>query len=208
LKRVKRDNNTSIFRCSSSCLTSSEPKEYIYEYQDSAASTPIKYCLDECPNEAKYIFDDECKQSCGERKFLNDKTCLDTCDDSKLYVDTNKQILLCPENTDPCREEYPYLYNEKYCLKSCKDTNSELFEETLKKVTYLNESEKKCLDSQSDGYIDEIELKWVENCKSSSAGPYWDEVSGKKFCKNSCDKVEFDTLKCVTQCEVGKDYTV
>ena len=208
LKRVKRDDNTSIFRCSSSCLTSSEPKEYIYEYQDSAASTPIKYCLDECPNEAKYIFDDECKQSCGERKFLNDKTCLDTCVDSKLYVDTNKQILLCPKNANACPEEYPYLYNENYCLKSCKDTNSTLFEGTLKKVTYLNESEKKCLDSQSDGYIDEIELKWVENCKSSSAGPYWDEVSGKKFCKNSCDKVEFDTLKCVTQCKVGKDYTV
>ena len=206
LKRMKRDDNTFIFRCSQSCHTDSEPKEYIYEYQESTSSTSKKYCLDECPSEAKYIFDNECKQNCGERKFLNEKTCLETCENSKLYVDTNKQIILCPKNNNPCPDDYPYIYDENYCLKSCKDTNSSLFEEELKKVTYLNESEKKCLDSQSEGFIDEIELKWVENCKSSSAGPYWEEKDGKKYCKRSCDKIEFDTLKCVTGC--GEDFIV
>lgn len=43
--------------------------------------------------------------------------------------------------------------------------------------------QKECLE-ESEGFIDEIELKWVENCKSSSAGPYWDEVEGKNFVKD------------------------
>ena len=205
LKREKRDDNTFIFRCSQSCLNDpSGQKEYIYEYIDSTTSSSIYYCLDECPNEAKYTNENSnlCIESCQTGHYLNQKTCLQSCDEtSKIYVDTNKQILLCPKSSDNCPEEYPYLYNNKYCLKSCKDSNSTLLG-GFEKVTYLNETEKKCLDDQSEGrFIDEIELKWVENCKSSPSGPYWKG----KFCKKSCEKINFNTLECIDECNT---YTV
>lgn len=71
LKRIKNEDNTYIFRCFNSCDSSSDPKEYKYEYKDSTTSSSIYYCLVECPNEAKYTFDDndsnECRKDCGEK---------------------------------------------------------------------------------------------------------------------------------------------
>ena len=213
LKKIARDNNF-IFRCSDSCITEpSGPSEKEYIYIDSTTSDSIKYCLDECPNEAKYTNENSdnknlCIESCQSGQYLKGKICSNDCTESKIIVDTNKQVFLCKESLTECPTDYPYLYNVKYCLKSCKDSNSTLFEgiSVNKKITYLNETKKECLE-ESEGFIDEIELKWVENCKSSSAGPYWDEVEGKKFCKRSCDKIKFDTLECVNGCGVG-EFTV
>ena len=215
LKRIKNEDNTYIFRCSNSCDSSSDPKEYKYEYKDSTASSSIYYCLEECPNEAKYTFDDddsnECRKDCGEKKFLKGKICSDSCDKSKYNFDTNKQTLLCPESSassessNGCSEDYPYLFNENYCLKSCKDSNNDLFESIgsgIKAVTYLNENQKKCLkEDECNDFIDVNELKCVKNCKSSSSGPYWKG----KLCKESCNIINFDTLECINDCTT---YTV
>ena len=207
LKREKRDDNTFIFRCSDSCITTpSDQKEYVYI--DSTTSTaPINYCLDECPNEAKYTNEDSenpnlCIENCLSGQFLKEKICSNTCSStSKIIVDINKEILICKESLESCPIDYPYSYGDNYCLKSCKDSNSTLLTGELKKVTYLNETKKECLE-QSEGYIDEIELKWVESCKSSSSGPYWEG----NVCKSSCDKIKFDTLECVNGCT--DDFTV
>ena len=69
-------------------------------------------------------------------------------------------------------------FKNLYYTNSYKDSDSTLFEGTLKKVTYLKENEKECLDEQ-DGYF--IDKKSVENCKSSSSGPHWIEEDGKNL---------------------------
>ena len=214
-KFLKRDNN--IFRCSSQCVTEpSEKKEYEYEYKESSASTPIKYCLDKCPNEAKYTNENEnkCIETCIVGKYLNGGVCSSSCIGTKYNVDINKKILICPESTassegsNGCSEDYPYLFKENYCLKSCKDSNNELFDQiegVEKAITYLNENQKKCLkESEGEGYIDKIELKWVENCKSSSSGPYYEG----KVCKKTCDnKINSITLECILGCN-SVEFTV
>lgn len=92
----------------------------------------IYYCLDKCPEEAKFyvssaIGEITCKDKCpNEKKFYSIGTtkgyeCLSSCEkkakidiDSNTYICTSEQILTCDD-------DFPYEF-EGSCLRNCKDT--------------------------------------------------------------------------------------
>ena len=216
MKKISSEDNT-IYRCSETCEFPDE-KQYIVE----SSSPPKKYCLDNCPNEDKYYYEGEgedkykCLKNCGN-DFFDGTKCITTCDSKVVQVNLNKKIYTCLSVEDPpCPLDYPYIYEKgegenkiKYCLKSCNDTQNEYFGDSPE-TTYLynNDNEKICT-SQNPGdpgdlFIDKDALKWVSDCKTSVTGPY---INGE-MCVSSCEnKVKFDTLECISNCNEDGYYS-
>ena len=126
-----------------------------------------------------------------------------------INIDKEKNIFECIESGEKCSNNYPYLYEKesvKYCLKSCKYTESiEFFNN---KKTYIFEdtddtnNKYKCLENANSDtsikyYKDELALKWVSNCKTSISGPYYNKSD--LTCYNSCEKYYKD-FECVEIC--------
>ena len=213
---------SNIYKCSDTC----EMKKYKIKDNN------ISFCLDDCPNEARFFYEsieglsvsfekNECLESCEEGHFSKENKCVPNCI-GFITVDLNKNIFACDESIQKCPDLYPYLYSmtegegaslitHKYCLKSCKDTQNQYFNNGNGIETYLNDTVifdndspigtiKQCLSDNIEGfYKDEISLKWVNNCKTSPSGPYNDPIS--KFCNSSCEKYYiYNDLTCVNEC--------
>ena len=216
-----------IKRCTSGCINDE------FTYKKTEGSTHTFYCYDNnCPTEAKYSYEEnivvgentilakECFSMCNKKHFNNNNNiCIPSCS-NLITVDLTKDIFTCLDegNEDQCPTSlYPYLYrkdnNNKYCLKSCKDTQDNYFKDNdndTPKTTYLNYSiiniggeeknVKECISTNIASFrIDEISLKWidVDDCKSSLSGPYHNST----HCKQSCDNYYiFTTLECNDSC--------
>ena len=216
-RTIKKEPNgdTYIFRCSENCISDESNREF--EYKVKKDDKTIRYCLQECPDEAKYFYEDstlltegqktfECLEKCNPDHFSDNNKCVSTCE--KVIVDISKKTFSCTSN---CIANFPYSYSlvnggtaTDYCLKSCNDTNIEELFGTNKKKTYLYESspdstiERICKDENSNGYYkDEALLKWVQDCKISLSGPFHDSES----CKSSCGTgfcSTSDTFECIS----------
>ena len=167
----------------------------------------------------------QCLSSCKVRDFSKDNICYDSSEDCNglILVDISRNVFSCQEGIESCPYLYPYSYqkneeSKKYCLKSCKDTQNKYFSEEADPefgvLTYLKETitngegvqtvTKECLssientDENEKYYKDEISLKWVTDCKSSSSGPYHNETHCKTECENYFKN---DDLECIDQCQ-------
>jgi hypothetical protein len=218
-RTIKKEPNgdTYIFRCSENCISDEPNREY--EYKVKKDDKTIRYCLTECPDEAKYFYEDtslldegqiafECLEKCYQDHFSSDNKCVSTC--GKVIMDISKKTFSC---TSDCTANFPFSYSlvngessTNYCLKSCNDTNNEKLFGTNKKKTYLYENshdstiERSCRDENEipqDYYKDEALLKLVQDCKISLSGPFHDSDS----CKSSCGTGHCstsDTFECIS----------
>ena len=219
LKKETNDD-TIIFRCSDDCIINSD-NDYEVEYK----IDNIRYCLDECPSEAKYHYNSDivedsikykCLEKCNVGHFSKDNICVSTCDNDKIILDVKQKTYSCSSD---CPNNFPYLYEllnndgsiiANYCLKSCKDTyNETLFPENNVKTYLFDENGiKKCQANKPETgnyYKDEISLKWVMDCKVSPSGPFHDEES----CRNSCegfDCVTNDNFQCINIIDQNEYY--
>ena len=213
LKYIKKEysENTVIFRYTKNC------KEMEFTYKETDTSGKINYyCLADCPDKAKYHKSNEfnCLEECdiSGGEISDGNICISKEDSNKyIKVDPNKKIY-STINGEACPVDYPYLYtpDKSYCLKSCKDTNSQYFNN---QITYSYEY--KCTETAPtvegiEFYLDKESLKWVTDCKVSPSGPYFyvDTENGNlKICNNSCQKnINDDTLECVDDCTRDNAY--
>ena len=211
IKKVTIDNSIR-YRCTDKC----EDDEFLYNETDPDSGQIINsYCLNECPTYAKYYYNEstditeegikirECLSSCITNHFSIQNICFKDCN-NYISVDISKKAFTCLDTIEICPNLYPYLYkngSRSYCLKSCKDTQNDYFKIDNKIIyTYLNTTKnlKECIAENIEGfYIDEISLKWVQDCKTSNSGPYHNET----HCRTSCDKYfNYDDLKCMDNC--------
>ena len=209
-REIKADGNSIIIRCSQNCIiepTDGQNREFIYKYKENPTSQEIKYCVEECPNDAKYYYSSgdnkyTCLKNCNEGHFSEGFLCKEECN-TYITVNLKKNIYDCLVGVTGCPPEYPYLYesDKNFCLKSCRDTQDEYFGN---EPAYLDDDDetKKCISEKVGYKIDTIAFKWVENCQISSSGPY---IDGNK-CVDSCqNKYKSDTLECISEC--GDGYT-
>ena len=220
IKKVPNED-TYIFRCSESCDTQGENKEY--EYEDSNGKT---YCLDKCPEEAKYYYTDssdetnyKCLDKCNNNHFSDkNNKCVDNCNAKKIILDINKKTFLCD---DDCPANFPYSYTltigdpnvvYNFCLKSCSDTNNNKFFGDnsffggILEETYLYEHEvdsniiRTCQSNnppEGTYFKDEALLKWVTDCTIAPSGPFHDSTSCRNSCKEGYDCSASDTFQCI-----------
>ena len=209
---LKKETNdeTYIYRCSETCLGTAEKKEFIY----------AQYCFDVCPQDKKYYNTfqgvqniTECLEKCDPSKFVKGNECIDTCE-NYTKVDTKNNIYSCLDSSTTCPSDYPYKYEsceKTYCLKSCADTTNNYFSKNntvTTNITYIFENNsnsqivKTCV-SENPGtdkpyYIDLKALKWVDDCKKATSGPYHNDT----YCLNSCGDsyIISDELQCVDDC--------
>ena len=203
------------------CVDSCSPGKKIY-VTNSPLGKSITYCLDECPDEAKFYYgDNNCLEKCSknDKDFYNSNyKCIShsnvgesDCGSNNYYfkISPEEYIFQCVnrgESTEPCQDPYPYKFifeGKDHCLKSCDDTNIKFFD--LKK-TYLYEEGKQCLDieqtlSSTNYFMIEKEKKFVSDCSTEEYWPYHD---GKKCVPNCGSKyIKEDTNECVNDCESG-----
>ena len=220
--------NNNYYKCTKNSNDCDE--ENIYE--EKIGDDTIYYCLSECPSTRKYYYTEgdnkkKCVEKCnfennGDYFLSNNLECkiksTDNSCNGLINIDKEKNIFECVTSEEECSNDYPYLFvkvidtvSNKYCLKSCKYTESipffniktYIFEET----DTDNNKKYKCLEnSPSSGdkyYKDNSELKWVLDCKTSLSGPYHNETD--LTCYNSCEKYYKD-LECVEDCDVDNGY--
>ena len=216
-KKIKQEKN--IIRYSDKCIFSDQGvTEYEYSEQDPSGKT-VTYCLNKCPLKARYFTkvmkqgDDGkyslssilCSKSCP--KFAKEDECVPECDDKLIFIDSSENIRICSglSLTSPCPNNYPYKYNNKYCLKSCQDTLSTLLDKSENLKTYLlDDGEKKICTLPTGYYIDGPSLKLVKNCSKSIYGSFHNST----HCVSSCEKkVTIDTYECVESCELANTDT-
>ena len=217
-KKIKQEKN--IIRYTDNCIFSEkEMTEYEYAEEDQLGKI-VTYCLDKCPNKARYYTkymkkgDDGtitlasilCSKSCP--KYVSGNECIQECNDKLIFINLSRKIHICSSLSlsSQCPKNYPYKYNNKYCLKSCEDTLSNIFNGNENMKTYLlDEGEEKICTSSSFGrYIDESTLKLVKDCSKSINGPFHNST----HCVSSCEKkVTIDTYECVESCELASTET-
>ena len=203
------------------CVDSCSPGKKIY-VTNSPLGKSITYCLDECPDEAKFYYgDNNCLEKCSknDKDFYNSNyKCIShsnvgesDCGSNNYYfkISPEEYIFQCVnrgESTGPCQDPYPYKFifeGKDHCLKSCDDTNIKFFDF---KKTYLYEEGKQCLDieqtlSSTNYFMIEKEKKFVSDCSTEEYWPYHD---GKKCVPNCGSKyIKEDTNECVNDCESG-----
>jgi len=217
--KEKLEKENSNYLCVDSC--SSNKKIYTTK---SPSGKSITYCLDECPDEAKFYYGDNiCLEKCSknEKDFYNSEhKCISHSSTESTDCGSNYYINISPEEyifqcvnkvesaTEPCQgPKYPYkfIFREKeHCLKSCDDTNIKFFDNTK---TYLYEEGKQCIDieqtlSGTNYFMIEKEKKFVSDC---SIEEYWPYHDGQKCVPNCGSKyIKEDTNECVNDC--GNDY--
>ena len=208
IKKISSVDGTFIYRCSDNCLSDGSE----FKYEDNSTSNTKKYCLEQCPKEAKFYYttDYKCLTNCNENDYSKEDICSNSCSSGIILVNLNKKIFSCSQEGTSCPLDYPYIYEKTgnsytYCLKSCQDTKDKYFgtDGNNGETTYFDDETKKCLSNKEGYFIDLNTLKWVSDCKKSSSGPY----TNGNLCQSSCpDKVQFDTLKCITSCDSNSDY--
>ena len=211
-RELNQDNISYIFRCSGNCKE--DPREFKYKYKEDSTSPVILYCLDKCPNEAKFYYETtqdieglgdienyECLNNCKPNHFSQGEKCLNVCGNLKT-VNLNKKIYTCLGEGEPCPSDFPYLFGD-YCLKSCQDSQNQDYFGANQKTTYLDDTTKECLETKGDWKIDTNAKKWVEDCKSASSGPYTQENECVSSCQNN---YKYDSLECIDSCN-SESYT-
>ena len=200
-------------------------------YEEKIGDESNYYCLRNCPSTKKYFYAEgdnknKCIEKCnfesnGDYFLSNELQCkiknVETSCNGHININKEKNIFECVESVTECSDDYPYLFEKdslKYCLKSCKYTESIEFLGKIKTYIFENTNtdatnnyKYKCLDNTnsviSDQYYkDELELKWVSSCKTSISGPYYNKSDST--CYNSCEKYYKD-FECVEECHNNDD---
>lgn len=214
-EKLEKENDN--YLCVDSC--SSSKKIYVTK---SPLGKSITYCLDACPEEVKFYYEDNiCLEKCSKnnKDFYNSEhKCISHSNVEESDCGSNYYITISPEEyifqclereatVEPCQDSnYPYKFNfegKDHCLKSCDDTNIKFFDDT---ITYLFEEEKQCIDveqklSNTNYFMIEKEKKFVSDCSKEEYWPYHD---GQKCVPNCGSKyIKEDTNECVTECGDG-----
>ena len=215
IKAIVNNENKVFYKCTSECSG-----EYDKEFtKQSALGKYITYCLENCPEEAKYFYESnkKCIENCDtslNHFFTENNKCTDNTNDcgESFYFLINPKInyYSCKSGFSNCPEDYPYKYTDEnqnnYCLTSCEDTNIP-FLGRIKTYLYLYNGQKICTNirpsndqsSLTNYYIDEKGKKWVIDCLSADSGPFHE---GEKCVDNCGDKfIVEDTNECVVSCD-------
>ena len=184
-----------------------------------------KYCVDHCPDDAKFYYPEEkeCKKECDSEDFIdyiNSNECLSECNnmtlvdvDSKNYKCSNITTPTPPSNLDyKCNSDYPYQYGH-YCLRSCYDTRKlDIFGN---KTTYFllktdgDTTHKFCSDECNEDseqkYMDLSTLSCQKNCKETSNKYFFGKncIYNCSLAENSFNLNLNDTGECVKECPGG-----
>ena len=196
------------------CRASCQNKKYINKLP---TGETITYCVDTCPDEIKYFYDDNiCIDKCNKNPQdiinINNK-CINLSNIKTDDCGTQFYIIIDPEEKNyacksgiVCPEEYPFKFtknNKVYCLRRCEDTNIS-FLNNIK--TFSNMKKKQCLEITKENnetyYIIEEDMRYVENCYDDVKGLYHD---GRKCVINCRTKYLVDeTNECVEECDTKK----
>ena len=190
--------------CENFDSTTTTTSSYEYsESNDDNTETKI-YCLKNCPDNAKFYYkiDDikprKCIKECNDKDFYNNENeCIKTCD-NKYIKEYSKNFFKCINDENCKNTDYPYTYG-KTCLKSCKDTQLEIFN---KIITYENDDKECVLICPQNFYKDNDSYSCVNNCKETK-----NKFSFNSECLPSCPENYYytsDKYECVTKCP--KDY--
>jgi len=169
-KLEKKDDN---YLCVDNC--SSGKKIYVTK---SPLGKSITYCLDACPEEVKFYYEDNiCLEKCSknDKDFYN---LLDKCisySSAETDCGSNYYINISPEeyifkcenregSAEPCKDPYPFKFifgGKDHCLKSCDDTNIKFFD--FAKTYLFEEGGKQCIDIEQNTnyFMIEKEKKFV-----------------------------------------------
>lgn len=141
------------------CVDECSSEYYIYNNN---------YCVtqDECNNEGGFIkkknnnikIDSICYESCESFIFKIGKGgyCMENCEEYYQVDDSKECVENCSNynlNESPNNYYYTYDFEEKLCLSKCPDN-----------APYYFITDKKCLESCGDDYIDFSSKKCVSNC--------------------------------------------
>jgi len=212
-EKLEKENDN--YLCVDSC--SSSKKIYVTK---SPLGKSITYCLDACPEEVKFYYEDNiCLEKCSknDKDFYNSEhKCISHSNVEESDCGSNYYINISPEEyifqclereatVEPCQDSnYPYKFNfegKDHCLKSCDDTNIKFFDDT---ITYLFEEGKQCIDieqSNTNYFMIEKEKKFVSDCSKEE---YWPFHDGQKCVPNCGSKyIKEDSNECVNDCESG-----
>ena len=213
LKKYKENNNKD-YVCQESCNLKTIHKI-------SHLGKENIYCIDECPDYAKFYYDDNiCLEKCSrsEKDYydMNNK-CIEVANkistdcggssSSPYYfkISPEENIFLCVSGTfTSCPAEFPYKFihnDQTYCLKSCDNTNIPFFGS---KTSYLQDEGgfNICFDmsnfQNSELYKIEREKRVISDCFKD---PYWPFHIGKE-CVPNCgnDYIDNETNECLTGC--------
>ena len=222
-EKEEQNGNNKIIRCSSKCYSTDIKKEFKYEKTNASNEVIKTYCVDKCLDDKKYFKETtdegdvknyDCVKNCDQDYFPNkDNKCISEGGCQALLVENiaNNIIICSEEEFSSCSSYYPYLYIvksgddivRKYCLKTCEDTNNNNFESGSVGETYSleDESSKECKkpndDDVSDKKIDKKALKYVDDCKTSPSGPFFEG----QYCTDCREKkIIYDTLECKDLC--------
>ena len=218
----KKSTNSKDYYCISLCPNT----KYQYSKKSPLGQT-INYCLEGCPDEAKFYYDNAkiCKEKCDDVKdyYEENYQCIgsataNVCDYSNEY---QYYIIISPEDyifkciksdidtNPPCPNDYPYQFqrdSKMYCLKTCNDTQIPFFD-NIKSYSYIENidgggTKKKCLVSTTGKYIIEKEKRLVDDC---SLEIYWPFHEGQKCVSNCLGKfIDNDTNECLSNnCQNG-----
>ena len=230
LKECKDGNNALLYqlgneyKCVSRC-----PVDYPYSFNLSSPNPGIKRCVKQCEAPLPYAFADTvnkyCSNNCDSKVALPpeytcedncntlypynlDGVCVKQCDTSKPYVSNDVCIADCKTN-------HQYLYDNKFCVNSCANTDKPLLVNSKfcdvdcpENYPYLNVSTNECLSFcpyPATRYF-KLENKCLDN--DNTIGYFKVDSNSKNYFTDNC--AEFGQVRnpdntCNTTC-LDQDY--
>ena len=172
---------TGLHGCIEECLNS----EFLYNDKENNY-----FCLNKCPNEAKFIDGNKCVEKCPDDKFFYTKTefgyeCSEDCYDNnkpiQAYIDIDSGTFLCngKDRNSACTDDsFPYAF-EGSCFKNCEDTKHLKFfgNKTTFFLTYGNN--KICSEECKETFDNNGNIKKFYKVPNSS------------YCVDDCKKTDF-----------------
>ena len=211
------DSTTYIFyKCSSGCI---DPTDKIFKKKSALGELKL-FCLENCPGEAKYYYENDmtCVEYCNKKAndySKSENICIDgsnACSSNFFLINSKSNYYHCENEVQQnCPNGYPYKFTNNgntYCLATCDDTNIPFFGNNKAK-TYLYFKNKECLkfEENSEYYLDQNGNQLVDDCLVAKSGPFHE---GKK-CVESCGTNKYiveDTNECVSTCDINNGYFI
>ena len=168
-----------------------------------------KYCVSNCPNSAKFYYDNgiekECQTECNSEYYSKVTTtdqitkyeCLDSCDGTfnnnnfMILIDVNENIRQCTNlpytsstnyicGGEGEAKDFPYQYNN-YCLRDCKDT-----QDIFQRITFrVNDNLQKFCSEECKEVIGDISRPFLD-LNTLSCYQECSETSNKFYFANEC----------------------
>ena len=212
VKETADDSSYIFYKCSSQCNSPTDKKLV----KKSALGETKTFCLNNCPEEAKYYYDSDntCVEYCNKNANDYSKSgniCTsgsDACASKFFLINSKSNYYYC-QDSENCPDSYPYTYTyngNTYCLTTCDDTNIQFFG-NAKTKTYLYFKNKECKKFEGSLYLDEKGNQLVDDCLVAKSGPFHE---GQK-CVESCGTDKYiveDTNECVSTCDTTNGYFI